>query len=128
MVNLMARTRVFPTEDEAKVLQALSNLFPEGVIEKEGDDLVCRSAELDEFKELIRRDRILDATRVTMLKGIVGNSTTFSLNKQVAVVGKVSMAEGDPPLGKIIVTIEADDIEKEIDVIAPRTVDGEEVS
>lgn len=127
MLRLEARASLYPTEDEEKVRQALLNLFPSGTIDLEGDGLVLRSEEIDQFKHTIRSLRILDATRNALRKGISGNFTSFSLNKQAACAGKVSQAEGAPPLGNINVRIEAEDIEKEIDSIAPQTVNGEEM-
>lgn len=127
MLRLEARASLYPTEDPDKVRQALLNLFPGGTVELVDQELVLRSDQMDKFKQTIRSLRILDATRNAMRHGISGNSTSFSLNKQVAFIGKVSQAEGVPPLGNISVRIEAEDIEKAIDAIAPQTVNGEEV-
>jgi predicted RNA binding protein with dsRBD fold (UPF0201 family) len=49
------------------------------------------------------------------------------LNKQVATVSKVSFTDDESPLGPIIVTIEALDIERLIDYLAPRTRDGKPI-
>ena len=82
---------------------------------------------LDGFGRLIRRQKILDASRSILLKNMHGSTTRMSLNKQVATVGKVSFADRNPVLGAIDVTVEDDDLEALIDRVAPMTVDGEEV-
>ena len=65
-----------------------------------------------------------------MQKGTRGShtKTVFSLNKQVATVGKVSFVDYRTVLGTISVCVETDgDIDEVIDRVAPMTVDGEEV-
>jgi len=119
---------VYPSEDPDKVRNALLGIFPTGDFVLE-NGVMAGPADLDTFSSLIRRQRILDTTRSQMLRGI-GRSrrkTRFSLNKQVATVGKVSFVEYRIALGTIEVTVEDDDIEGLIDRIAPVTVDGEEV-
>lgn len=127
MVSVMAKAKVYPTEDPAKVRQALLNIFPGAELEEGEGEIVARVGQLDHFMDQVRRQRILDATRAELVRGIDGCSTRISLNKQVAYVGKITMAEGNIPLGNIDVCIEADDIQSLIDRIAPRTVDGEVV-
>ncbi len=82
---------------------------------------------MDRFSQLIRRQKILDATRATLIAGVRGNRTRMMLNKQVATVGKVSFADKRPVLGAIEVTVEDDDLMGLIDRVSPVTVDGEEV-
>src|SRR5512145_2808707 len=127
MMRVLVKARLNPTEDEARVRRAITNLFPTDDITIEGEDVVARPQDLEMFMMLIRQLRILDAVRGRMRAGVEGNTTTFQLNKQAAFAGKVSAAEGVPPLGNITVTIESDDIERTIDAIAPMTVDGEVV-
>jgi len=66
----------------------------------------------------------LDSARSVMQRGKHGNVVRFMLNKQVATVGKVSFTEGESPLGPIVVTLEASDIERLMDYLAPRTREG----
>ncbi|AGI47031.1 archaeal conserved hypothetical protein [Thermoplasmatales archaeon BRNA1] len=119
---------VYPSEDPEKVKKALLSIFPTGDFQLE-DGTMSGTADLDNFSNLIRKQRILDTTRSQMLKGM-GRSTRktrFNLNKQVATVGKVSFVEYRIALGTIEVTVEDDDLPALIDRIAPVTVDGEEV-
>jgi len=126
MTSVQISCRVCPSEDPEKVREAVLNIFPDASLERmergfEG------GAGTDRFCALIRKQKILDSARSTMLKGVRGKKIVFHLNKQVAVVGKVSFTEAKTILGTIAVTIECDDPEATIDEIAPRTVNGEEV-
>lgn len=126
MVTIAARC--YPTEDPAKVEKAILNLFPGSEVDRSSDVIVAKTSRLERFKELIRNHRILDATRAVMLRGVQGRRTSFELNKQAALSGKVSFLQGKAALGGIQVDIEDADLESLIEEVAPITVDGEEVS
>lgn len=120
MVEVRLSTRCHRTEDRNIIATAMTLLFPDARVE--GDDpVVASSRSVVRFGELLRQQRIRDAARSVMRKGIRGNSTHFVLNKQVAAVGKVSFSQESHPLGDIEVLIEDPDIERVIDSIAPRT-------
>jgi len=126
MVSVMVSCPVFPSEDPEKVKEAVLNIFPTAVLEKD-DRGFSGEADMKKFHDQIRKQKILDSTRSMMFKGMRGNRIAIHLNKQVAVVGKISFTEPRTVLGTIMVTIECDEPEAYIDRIAPRTVDGEEV-
>jgi predicted RNA binding protein with dsRBD fold (UPF0201 family) len=126
MVSAHVSCLVCPSEDPDKVRKAILNIFPDASLEVTERGLEG-TASLDRFKDLIRRQKILDSTRSMMFKGIRNGYITIHLNKQVAFVGKVSFTEPKTVLGTMRVTIETDDPERLIDAVAPRTVDGEEV-
>jgi len=126
MVSVLISCRVYPSEDQEKVKGAILNIFPDASLERT-DDGFEGEASTKKFYELIRKQKILDSTRSTMFKGNRGNRIVLHLNKQVAVVGKISFTEPKTILGTLMVTMECDDPEELIDQIAPRTVDGEEV-
>jgi hypothetical protein len=114
------RARCHPTEDRERIVNAIKGLFPDA--EVTGEDVISARAEsVEAFAEMLRRQRIRDAARAVLRRGLSGKTTSFMLNKQVAAVGKVSFAEEDHPLGDIEVTIESDDILSLIDHIAPDT-------
>ena len=120
MVAVRLSARCHKTEDRSKIVAAMTLLFPDATVE--GDDpVVASSHSIARFGELLQQQRIRDAARSVMRKGIRGNSTRFELNKQVAVVGKVSFSQESHPLGDIEVIIEDPDIDKVIDSVAPRT-------
>lgn len=126
MVTARIFCNVFPSEDPEKVRDAILNIFPDAVLEKT-DKGFKGEASMNKFCSQIRKQKILDSTRSVMFKGIRGNRIILDLNKQVAVVGKISFTEQRTILGTIQVIIECEDAESLIDTIAPRTVDGEEV-
>lgn len=126
MVAVKLFCKVCPSEDPEKVRDAVMNIFPDASLERT-DKGFEGTGTTNRFRELIRKQKILDSTRSMMFKGIRDNSIVMHLNKQVATVGKISFTEPKTILGTIKVTIECEDPESVIDDIAPRTVDGEEV-
>ncbi|MBE6527916.1 MAG: hypothetical protein E7Z64_01920 [Thermoplasmata archaeon] len=126
MTSVTIECQVNPSEDPDKVAAAIISIFPDAELEL-GDKGFKGTATLNHFSKQIRKQKILDATRGVMIKNMRGNKTWVNLNKQVATVGKVSFADKNPVLGAIEVCIQDDDIEGLIDIVAPVTVDGEEV-
>ena len=127
MPSVTIRTVVHPTEDPERVRKAICNLFPNVEFNIEGDELVAQSEELTNFKNLIRKQKILDVTRSMMWRNRRAGGTLLHINKQVAYVGKISYIEEDAPLGTMRAFLHAEDVESLMDEIAPRTVDGEEI-
>jgi predicted RNA binding protein with dsRBD fold (UPF0201 family) len=127
MLLVTIRTPLRPTEDPEKVRTAILNLFPESEIAEDQGQVVAKTASLERFMTLIRNQKILDSIRHKLLDGMSPGSTIISLNKQAAFVKRVSLSEGRTALGNMEVTIGSEEIERLIDEIAPRTVDGVEV-
>lgn len=130
-VEVKIVAEVNPTEDENKVRVAIQRVFGDidlQSVEEEGYRRLVGKAKgiesLARFHELLRRERILDAARTVLLRGIQGNKITFYLNKQVAYVGHISFSQpyGESPLGPIGVEIQCDDPQSLIDWLTPRTV------
>jgi len=120
MPEIRLSARCFPTEDREKIISGIKSIFPDAEID--GDDpIIAISSSLDMFAELLKKQRIRDAARRIMRRHIRGQSTSFSLNKQVATVGKISFSEEEHPLGDIEMTIFADELEPLIDIVAPNT-------
>lgn len=129
-MKLVVWAEVYPSESVAKVQKALHNLFPALEFKREGQRLVGRSsdpAHLRRLHELLRSQQILDAARSVMFKNRDANRTSFALNKQAAFVGKLSFTNGESPLGPITVELEAEDLERLIDYLAPKTKDGKPI-
>jgi predicted RNA binding protein with dsRBD fold (UPF0201 family) len=121
---------VNPTEDEIKVRRAVENMFGnlefENRVLKRGSLLTAKANGLDGLTKLcnlLRRERIRDAARAVLFRGISGRSIVFYLNKQVAFAGHVSFSQpiGESPLGPIKVEIECTNPHEIIDWLAPRT-------
>ena len=127
MLLVTIRTPLRPTEDPEKVRTAILNLFPECEITADLNEVVAKTASLERFMTLIRNQKILDSIRSKLVHAMQPGSAVISLNKQAAFVRRVSLSEGKAALGNMEVTIEAEDIERLIDAVAPRTVDGVEV-
>lgn len=127
-MRLEVEAEVRRTEDPEKVKKAVLNIFPElrlnvgeNIVRGEGNDVRL----LSRFRELLRKQAILDAARSAMSAGISGeNLMCFRLNKQAAFVGKVSFTDGESPMGPIVVRIQAEDLERMIDHLSPKTKDG----
>ena len=125
MAELRVTARCFPTEDRAKVVEAITRLFPDFV--PSGDDPVVGTARsTDVFAELLRKHRIRSAARAVMRRGMSEGTIRFTLNKQVATAGKVSFSEERHPLGDIEVVVMTDDPERFIDEVAPHPGDVRE--
>ena len=118
---------VFPSEDPEKVKTAILKVFPNAELEETDNEIKGRTDNLDRFSKQIRKQKILDTTRSVMIHGKRGDRTRFFLNKQVAFVGKISFCEEKTILGTMKVVIIDEDIDDLIDMVAPVTVDGEEV-
>jgi len=124
-----------PTEDKAKITIALHNIIDGEIIEEKiGDDsyLMIESTNpsaLEKIHTMVRQQRILDVARNTLRNNIVGNSTIFYINKQVAFVNKFNLCEeeGESPLGPIRIEIEYDIIDHLIDWLTPYTKNGREI-
>lgn len=118
---------VNPSEDAEKVHSAVMTIFPDAIFELVDGAYRGSAPGLDRFSALIRKERILDATRSILLRNAKNDRTRFMINKQVATVGKISFVERPPVLGAIEVSVEDDDILALIDRVSPVTVNGEEV-
>ena len=126
---------VRPTEDIDRVMRALTNFFdPERIrIQPYGSSrlIIAESQNPKSLRKLrtgLRRQRILDATRNYLKRGVRGQEMLeFYLNKQAAymnIISFCSVEEGESPLGSIVFRIYSSNIEKVIDWIAPPTKGG----
>ena len=130
-VTVRISALVYPTEIEEKVRISINNIFPiELSLQDFGIPHLSGEGNIETLRNLhmlLRQGQILESARNIFLNGIEGNTTQFSLNKQVAFVGKVNFLAGKESLGSIDVEITAeneDDILTIIDWLAPHTVDG----
>lgn len=116
MAEVRLRARCFPTEERDRVVGAILNIFPDAAVQ--GDDPVTAKAHsLEAFSELLRRQRIRDAARSVMLRGVAGDEARFRLNKQAAAVGKVSFSTEQHALGDIEVTIVSDRVVQAVESV-----------
>lgn len=129
-VAVEVEAEVNPTEDPEKVKTAIRNVLGDlGLEQKQTDDrtsIIGKSegiAALEKFQNLLRRERILNAARNVMFKGLAGKTVTFYLNKQVAFVGHISFSqpEKESPLGPIEIEISCDNPKELINWLTPKT-------
>ncbi len=134
--RIVVEADIRPTEDPEKVLKAISTFFEPDTINIVGSKGTKRAIavsytlkSLQKLRYLLRAERILDAARKVMRKGLREDKLVFYIHKQAAYVGKVSFVSGDneSPLGAIVVTIEHPDPKRVIDWLAPPTVRGRPV-
>jgi len=114
-ITIHVESEVHPTESLEKVSSAIKNVFPTLQLKIDSEEGVIRaSAEgieiLTKLYNLLRRERIRDAARSVLKKGVTEKSITFYINKQAAFMKRLSFSEpsGEEPLGPIKVTIECD--------------------
>jgi len=129
-VTVLVETEVNPTEDEEKVRAAINNILGNATItvkpEQKGSTLFAEAKgqdSLTKLRNIMRNDRVRDASRRLLLKATRGNTIRFFLNKQVAFAGHVSFSEetSESPLGPIRFTIETDNPQQLVEWLAEKT-------
>jgi len=121
MKEILLKAPMYPSEDSEKIRIAIRNIFPDAELREEGGFITGRAQSLERFAEILRDSRIRDAARSQILRKKRGGKSVFWLNKQVAFVGKVNFVEKNIVLGAIEVSFSDDDLDREIDAIAPST-------
>ncbi|HDI74800.1 MAG: hypothetical protein DRJ52_00495 [Thermoprotei archaeon] len=133
-MRVEVRSEVRLTENEHKVKRAILNFFKPDVVEVIDEDyrkiIICRAEgyrSLLKLYDALRKQRILDAARSHLKKGVIGNTVVFHIHKQAAYVGKISFCtipDKESPLGAITFVISCSDVERLIDWLTPMTIDG----
>jgi uncharacterized protein len=129
-VTVHAEAEIYPTESEEKVKAALNNILGNVSmrIKQDGrENVLIAEAEgqesLVKFRNILRSDRVRDASRKALFRSTRGSTIRFCLNKQVAFAGHISFCEetAESPLGPIKVTIETDNPQQLIEWLAEKT-------
>jgi len=129
-VTVFVETEINPTESEDKVKVAVNNVLGNASITVKpsikGSSLTAIAKGQDslvKLRNLMRNDRIRDASRRQLFKSIRGNMIIFCLNKQVAFAGHVSFSgeTAESPLGPIRVNIETENPQQLIEWLAEKT-------
>lgn len=130
-IKVNVEVEINPTESEEKVKRAVENIFgnipTEIKLLHKGSLLTAEAEGIESFTKLyniLRRERIRDATRGVLFEGLDGKTIVFFLNKQVAYAGHVSFskATAESPLGPIKVKVTCQNPKEFIDWLAPKTV------
>lgn len=129
-VTVFVEVEINPTENEDNVKAAVNNVLDLASItikpSIKGSTLTAVAKGQDslfKLRNMLRNDRIRDASRRLLFKSIRGTMISFYLNKQVAFSGHVSFSEetSESPLGPIRINIETDNPEQLIDWLAEKT-------
>ena len=126
-IDVQITAPVNDTEVTDRVVDAISNLFPEAEIESRPGELLATSHSVDRFSELLHEQAILDTARGAFFGDQDGDTLSFGLKKQAAFHGVVNFAVGgDSELGDLHVRIRVNDpdVESFVDHVAPPTEDG----
>ncbi len=111
--EITVSTTVLPHEDATRVAAAVRAVFPDWECEVERVDrefpiedgpvrLSGRAASLDLVLEQAAKHRILDTALDAMTMDLEGDTTTFSLSRQAAFVGKVAFVVDERPFGGVM--------------------------
>lgn len=128
-VEIEIETDIYPTESEEKVIKAIKNIFPDAEISISNDKVMARAKSLERFRELLRKQRILDTARTEILRGKKGSEVVVYLNKQTATVSRINFCDADAILSPLKVTFRLNNVsfQRFLDYIAPETKDGRPV-
>lgn len=128
-VEVEIETQINPTEDEEKVVNAVKNLFPNAEIKIEDGILIAKTKNLSKFRELLRRQKILDTARSELVKGRINNEVVVYLNKQSATVSRINFCDENFILSPLKVTFKLYNIpfKKFLDFLAPQTKNGKPI-
>ncbi len=132
MIKIIISVEIRPTEDEKKILGALNKLFrvdPNKLIKKKlglYDLLIYESNTLETLEIFVLRVKqrnISTHIRAYLEKNIIGNKTHIFINKQAAIIGKVSLCDSpnECPLGAITIEIEANNPNELLEIISKLT-------
>jgi hypothetical protein len=107
-MRVRIETRIFPTEDEEKIIKGLQKIFPGIDFKKEGEKVVGGGEKIEIFrflKQSIRQRDIAPTIEDLLKRGTFEDCVVFKLNKQAACAGKVNFIEEEPILGPINVEV-----------------------
>jgi len=125
-IEVTVYSAVRPTEKVDRVVLAIENIFPGLIMDIRTDriDAYDGPQSLLRLHHLLRSQKILDAARSVLQRGVSGNAIQFQISKQAAYMGVVSFPPQEEPLGSLHVRILATDGERVIDWLAPVTENG----
>ncbi|MFQ5573186.1 MAG: RNA-binding domain-containing protein [Nitrosopumilaceae archaeon] len=111
---------IYPSENQAKVEQAISNIFPDIEIQVSNNSLKATSQNLETLSnifEVIHSRKIQRVYRRFLNNNLRDNSTWFYLNKQAASSNTVALCDEaeESPLGPIKIVLTSNNIEQIIE-------------
>ena len=127
-VDVRLEAPINPTEEESRVVETITTLFPESEVATSEDRVTATTHDLSHFRKRLFEQRILDTARSEFFANRGPNGFSFDLKKQAARNDVVNFAVGSPDeLGdvQVAVTVHEPDVESFIDYLAPGTDEGE---
>ena len=99
-ITIQLETEIYPTESEEKVKEAINNILGNASMTIKSDGKVnILTAEakgqesLVKLRNIMRSDRVRDASRKALFRSTRNSTIRFCLNKQVAFAGHISFCE-----------------------------------
>ena len=129
-VTVNVEAEIYPTENEEKVQAAVTNILGNSsiTIKSEGKVKILTAEakgreSLVKLRNIMRSDRVRDASRKALFRSMSSNLIRICVNKQVAFAGHISFCEetAESPLGPIKITIETDNPIQLIEWLAEKT-------
>jgi len=130
-VDVRVVAPVRDTEVTDRVVDAVTNLFPDAEVRQEPGQIVAEGHSLDRLSERLHEQEILDTARREFQRRATDEGFSFALKKQAAFQGVVNFAVGNPDeLGdiEVHVTVREPSVQEFVDHVAPPTEDGRPVS
>ncbi|MCS7119313.1 MAG: AAA family ATPase [Archaeoglobaceae archaeon] len=129
-VEIEIETFLHPTEDTEKVVKAVKNLFPDAKIEIENGKLFAVARSVRHFKELLKKQRILDTARSELLRGRKENEIIIFINKQAATVSRINFCDEDAVLSPLRITFRLINVpfQRFLAYLTPITKDGKPIN
>jgi len=119
------------TEVTDRVVDAVTNLFPESEVVEHPGEVVATTHRLEYFSQRLHEQEILDTARGQFESGRDGDAFSFALKKQAAFQGVVNFAVGNPDeLGDVHVRVRVEEpsVDEFVDYVAPPTEEGRPVT
>lgn len=118
--NIEVFSVIHPTEDPQKVKHAVTNVIKDSEVDVTNTSVKAISDDLMSLRrvqEIIQAHKSQKAYQRNFKKNLVGDNTWIYLNKQAALVNKISLCEeeDESPLGPIKVILKSRDIERVIE-------------
>lgn len=129
-VDVRVVAPVHDTEVTDRVVDAVTNLFPEAEVRQEPGQVVAEGHSLDRLSERLHEQEILDTARREFKRRATDEGFSFALKKQAAFQGVVNFAVGNPDeLGdiEVHVTVREPTVQEFVDHVAPPTEEGRPV-
>ena len=126
--SVSAEAIVNPSESQAKVMTALSNIVKDAETSFADENRVYLKASgvgcLETVRQQLRERQVRGVARRLLLDNRSEDTTWIYLNKQAAFIGKVALCDEstESPLGPITLTITSPDLDALIDWLSPKFV------